>query len=273
MAQLSITGTAPENVISKLPLPKIADDVTISPVANFPEDNYVLRNRRTPLRFFSSEEVKKHNTAEDCWVIVDGKVYNVTAWVKRHPGGELLILLVAGMDVTDPFLVNHLPSVREKILPKFQVGFVEDYKVCDRSVAFREMSKMVEQNGWYETDYSYYVKMLAWYSFLFLSSLHCIIYGTSFLVRTILGSFLMALFWQQVAFAGHDLGHMAVTHNRVVDNLIAVVGGNFVMGIAIGWWKATHNVHHLVTNYLEYDPDIQVILILSTLLTLILDSA
>lgn len=77
------------------------------------------------------------------------------------------------------------------------------------------------------------------------------------MIRVGLGGFCLGMFWQQLAFLGHDLGHMAVTHNRIIDNLIGVIFGNSLMGIAIGWWKATHNVHHLVTNYLEYDPDIQ----------------
>ena len=28
-------------------------------------------------------------------------------------------------------------------------------------------------------------------------------------------------------------------------------------GIGVGWWKATHNVHHLVVNSADHDPDIQ----------------
>lgn len=184
------------------------------------DDTFVKRNPRTPLRFYTQAEVRQHNTRDDCWVIVDGKVYNVTTWIKVHPGGELLILDIAGMDITDPFLVNHLPFVREKILPKFQVGFVSNYQVCERSKDFQEMALMLEQNNWYPTDYTYYIKMIIWYIFLFLSSLYCILYGKSFFTRVILGSLLMALFWQQLAFTGHDLGHMVgLFHGG--DNVIA----------------------------------------------------
>ena len=38
------------------------------------------------------EEVAEHNTESDCWVIVHGKVYDVTAFLDEHPGGpEYLI--------------------------------------------------------------------------------------------------------------------------------------------------------------------------------------
>lgn len=37
---------------------------------------------------FTKEEVGKHNTAEDCWIIVHNKVYDVTKFLSEHPGGK-----------------------------------------------------------------------------------------------------------------------------------------------------------------------------------------
>ena len=68
----------------------------------------------------------------------------------------------------------------------------------------------------------------------------------------------IALFWQQVAFIGHDLGHSAVSHDRGVDNLLGLLV-NAGVGIGMSWWKSTHNVHHLVVNTADSDPDIQVV--------------
>lgn len=67
----------------------------------------------------------------------------------------------------------------------------------------------------------------------------------------------IALFWQQVAFIGHDLGHSAVTQKRNIDNLLGLLV-NAGVGIGMSWWKSTHNVHHLVVNSADSDPDIQV---------------
>jgi len=32
-------------------------------------------------------EVKKHNKPDDCWVIFNGKVFNITPYLEYHPGG------------------------------------------------------------------------------------------------------------------------------------------------------------------------------------------
>jgi len=67
-----------------------------------------------------------------------------------------------------------------------------------------------------------------------------------------------ALFWQQTAFLGHDLGHSAVTGDRKVDNLLGL-GVNAGVGIGMSWWKSTHNTHHTVVGAADSDPDIQVL--------------
>lgn len=55
---------------------------------------------------------------------------------------------------------------------------------------------------------------------------------------------------------GHDSGHNLVSHNRIFDSIYGVIIGNFCTGIGMCWWKDSHNCHHVVTNLVEYDPDI-----------------
>jgi L-lactate dehydrogenase (cytochrome) len=35
----------------------------------------------------SVEEISKHNTPDDCWIVVDGKVWDITEFAPEHPGG------------------------------------------------------------------------------------------------------------------------------------------------------------------------------------------
>ena len=50
-------------------------------------------------------------------------------------------------------------------------------------------------------------------------------------------------------FTAHDAGHLAITSHFVTDTLIGMFIADFCCGLSIGWWKSSHNVHHLVTNY------------------------
>ena len=61
------------------------------------------------------EEIAKHNKATDCWVVIDDNVYDVTQFVPRHPGGNM-IYLNAGRESTRLFESYHKRSVKYKEL-------------------------------------------------------------------------------------------------------------------------------------------------------------
>lgn len=65
-------------------------------------------------------------------------------------------------------------------------------------------------------------------------------------------------------FTAHDAGHRGITGNFITDTLIGAFIADFCCGLSIGWWKSSHNVHHLITNMPEHDPDIQNIPLFST---------
>merc|ERR1719235_2295667 len=68
------------------------------------------------------EEVAKHTTNTDCWVVVAGQVLNVTKFLKEHPGGELAIMTFAGKDATEEFNMIHPPDVIGKYAPDAVIG-------------------------------------------------------------------------------------------------------------------------------------------------------
>jgi tetratricopeptide (TPR) repeat protein len=71
----------------------------------------------------TSDEVKKHNSAIDCWSIIDGNVYDLTNWVESHPGGNERITAICGKDGTSSFLGKHSNSNSAKSqLNRFELG-------------------------------------------------------------------------------------------------------------------------------------------------------
>jgi len=71
---------------------------------------------------YTLEEVSKHTSKTDCWVVVSGQVLNVTSFLKDHPGGELAILTFAGKDATAEFNMIHPPDVISKYAPDAVIG-------------------------------------------------------------------------------------------------------------------------------------------------------
>mmetsp|Transcript_3400 Transcript_3400/g.6435 ORF Transcript_3400/g.6435 Transcript_3400/m.6435 type:complete len:515 (+) Transcript_3400:23-1567(+) len=63
---------------------------------------------------FTKEEVAKHNTKGNAWVIIDGNVYNVSKFARLHPGGEGVLMQLAGQDCTEEFLSLHKVEVLKK---------------------------------------------------------------------------------------------------------------------------------------------------------------
>ncbi|KAK9766609.1 Osmotic growth protein [Basidiobolus ranarum] len=73
-------------------------------------------------KIYKMEEVAKHNTKDDCWVIVNGQVLDVTNFLSDHPGGAKAILLFAGRDATEEFNMLHKPDVVDKYSPESIIG-------------------------------------------------------------------------------------------------------------------------------------------------------
>merc|ERR1719400_2053908 len=68
------------------------------------------------------EEVAKHTSKSDCWVVVAGQVLNVTSFLSEHPGGELAILTFAGRDASEEFNMIRPPDVIPKYAPDAVIG-------------------------------------------------------------------------------------------------------------------------------------------------------
>lgn len=117
---------------------------------------------------------------------------------------------------------------------------------------YRLLHQRIRAEGLFDCRYSSYMIELCRYTFLFAMFLTTLRWGwwcTS-------GFFLGAL-WHQLVFTVHDAGHMGITHNFHVDSVIGYIIADYIGGLSLGWWKRNHNVHHIVTNSPEHDPDIE----------------
>ncbi|KAL7739763.1 hypothetical protein ACLKA6_015003 [Drosophila palustris] len=49
------------------------------------------------------EEVAQHDSYDDCWIVIYDRVYDVTQFLREHPGGDDIIMDHAGRDATIAF--------------------------------------------------------------------------------------------------------------------------------------------------------------------------
>jgi len=92
----------------------------------------------------SMEEVAKHNTKEDCWVVLYGKAYDLTKFARVHPGGAKLIIDAAGKDATKIFDPIHPKDIMDKLLkPSLTMGLVDESTIKPEHIAQPEAPKVL----------------------------------------------------------------------------------------------------------------------------------
>ncbi|KAF3060865.1 NADH-cytochrome b5 reductase 1 [Trichoderma lentiforme] len=75
---------------------------------------------------YSTEEVAVHKTRDDLWVMIHGKVYDVSKYVRDHPGGADVLIDVAGTDATAAYEeVGHSEDA-DGILKTYLIGTAKD---------------------------------------------------------------------------------------------------------------------------------------------------
>jgi predicted heme/steroid binding protein len=73
---------------------------------------------------YTMEEIAKHNTKEDTWVLINGVVCDVTKFKNEHPGGVDIIMQNAGTDVSSLWNTIHNPEAVKKIAPDTMIGYL-----------------------------------------------------------------------------------------------------------------------------------------------------
>ena len=89
-------------------------------------------------KYYTIEEVKKHNKLSDLWTIYKGEIYDITNFVKNHPGGNI-IKNAGGKDIEiiwEEYGVEwHKNSnIVMENLKKYKIGKIkEKYRIKNKS--------------------------------------------------------------------------------------------------------------------------------------------
>ena len=106
-AETSSESTAqPQQTAEASPSPTATATATPSPTATVTETPTPTPTE-TAVVGFTMAEVRQNSTAASCWVAVDGRVFDLTQWITRHPGGAGAITQLCGTDGTTSFNSRH----------------------------------------------------------------------------------------------------------------------------------------------------------------------
>ncbi|XP_038891897.1 cytochrome b5-like [Benincasa hispida] len=84
-------------------------------------------------KVFSLKEVAEHNNHKDCWLIISGKVYDVTKFLEDHPGGDDVMLSATGKDAIDDF--EDVSDNAREMMDQYYVGEI-DASTIPKKVAY-----------------------------------------------------------------------------------------------------------------------------------------
>lgn len=66
-------------------------------------------------------DLARHNQGNDCWLLIKGKVYDVSNYINQHPGGRGIIINNCGKEVMGIFASIH-SNRAWNLLTKYDVG-------------------------------------------------------------------------------------------------------------------------------------------------------
>ncbi|KAI8983713.1 delta-6 fatty acid desaturase [Pilobolus umbonatus] len=153
-------------------------------------------------------------------------------------------------DALDEIHDHHYKNLQQSVFAQQDLDYI---KIRE---AYRNLEEEIKKRGLFKCNYWKYAEESCRYVALFSLSLYFTLTGTA-TWHFVVGALLMGAFWHQLVFTAHDAGHNGITGETDIDHTIGVLIAGCLGGLSLGWWKDSHNVHHIVTNHPEHDPDIQ----------------
>lgn len=71
----------------------------------------------------TASEIARHSTANDCYLIINNNVYDVSSYIGSHPGGRQIITSSCGTEVSGIFARIHSNRAWD-LLAKYKIGMV-----------------------------------------------------------------------------------------------------------------------------------------------------
>ncbi|XP_072128500.1 acyl-CoA (8-3)-desaturase-like isoform X2 [Mobula birostris] len=215
-------------------------------------------------RFFTWNEVQKHCTRSDRWLVINRKVYDISEFSKKHPGGARVIGHYAGQDATDPFTAFHIDkTLVNKYLNSLLIGelapdqpSLESWKSKEVTEDFRELRATLERTDLLQPNKLFFAGLLAHILLLEAAAWLNLWYFGASLFPFLISSLLLSTVQAQSGWLQHDFGHLSVFSKSKWNHLVHKFIIGHLKGAPASWWNHLHFQHHAKPNCYRKDPDI-----------------
>ena len=214
------------------------------------------RRSATPLNSKAAVVSNDATSAPDAklYLNIRGTTYDVTGFVKRHPGGRIIRQYVGlSRDATDAFATFHSASTRaQKILKTLPT--LDPPKPTDphQDTHLEVLHKKWADEGYFKPTW----REPAWALCVLAMTLSG--FAVASTGWTITGALLTGFAWAHCGFVQHHFGHIGGTRNRAVDVMVQTVFEGLLKGGSARWWTRRHTAgHHAMPNNVEHDDDLR----------------
>jgi len=186
-------------------------------------------------------------------MIINGRVYDVSNFIKRHPGGKVITYQL-GSDASDAYNNFHVRSKKaEKTLASLPSRPVDgSYDKDPLSKDFEKLRQELIEEGYFEPNLGHVAYRCLEVVAMYWAGFSLIWNGWWWLGATVAGIAQGRCGWLQ-----HEGGHYSLTGNIKLDRHLQMMIYGIGCGMSGCYWRNQHNKHHTTPQKLGADPDLQ----------------
>lgn len=205
-------------------------------------------------KIYTYADLRSHRSTSDAWVAIHGKVYDITKFLDRHPGGAVINTSL-GRDGTVLYETHHnlVDDIKivEKTMAKYQIGIIENYKPIarfDSPFALAMIKACKEGLKGIDRRDSLYGHTSLMTFFIIFALLVYIAFTTGSLWVT----FPLGLIMSIGHLAGHAGNHWSLSRGNWINRLASSLCTS-LWGLREKYWEFSHLISHHCYNYTDRD--------------------
>jgi len=186
-------------------------------------------------------------------MIIRGRVYDVSPFLKRHPGGSIINFQL-GTDATDAYNNFHIRSKKaDKMLKALPSKDIDPALAGDAlSKDYEKLRQELEDEGYFRTNLAHITYRISEVVAMYLAFGALVWSGYWWLAVLVGGIAQGRCGWLQ-----HEGGHYSLTGNIKLDRHLQMITYGLGCGMSGCYWRNQHNKHHATPQKLGADPDLQ----------------